>query len=218
MKSSIYSSNDTDSIAPVKRNSRILFELGNNYVDFFNGDGDNLKRAESTKYYSLSVYYWRKCFAKLDYYSIYSTTDYFIDRSQPDRPEMEPGKTITYGFKSFRLGTGRTFRYKMFYMSPNISANYRYGLGEEYFVDYIRASLWGEFVTSRNPYNSIGIGVGNSVGILIKNHFSISIEGTYNYNYEKVRRQPNRNIDPNDFNFRPSRNYSTLHLKLGVIL
>lgn len=196
---------------------RFSIEIGNCYLNMIGNDDDWYKKSLDSKLFSITGYFHQSKFANIQYCNLFVPTQYYINHI--DNPsKMIPGSTLKYVFNILKVNFGNSFKYRNMHISPYFSFNRRFGFGEEFFVDTIAASIWGEYLTSRSEYRSNGIGAGLIINYIIKNRISIGIEGNYNYNFEKIHPQPGTSINPSEYGFSPTRKSSLFHFKLGYLL
>lgn len=197
---------------------RVTLEIGNTYADMYGNDNDFYQKViYGPKFFSVTAYAHKPYFIGVQYNKISIGTHYYVDNlSNPSN--MKPGSTLVYSFGCVRINAGRSFKLKNFILNPYLSYNRRFGNGEEFFVDTVRGSLWGEYLTSRSEYRSNGIGIGLGINYLIKNRITLGIEANLNYNFEKINPQPGTTIKPSDYGFKPSRWFSLVNYKIGYLL
>jgi hypothetical protein len=196
---------------------KLALGIGNCYLNMIGNDEDGFRRSYYSKLYSVSAYFHRAKFVNVQYCNLAIATKY-AEEHLDFNSQMTPGKTLFYYYNLVKLNVGNSFKYENFQFSPYFSFNKRFGFGEEFFVDTISASLWGEYVTSRSEYNSLGIGIGLSVDYVIKNRVTIGVESSYNYNFEKIHPQPGTSINPTDYGFTPSKKSTLFHFKVGYLM
>lgn len=197
---------------------RFSFQVGNVFADMYGNDHEHIRMSSLSVIYAMSYQFRNRLFVGIQRYQYGNGTDDLDKILSGKQEDVAPGNTLSSHFTAFRLNFGRKITFNNFFLSPIIAFNYRFKGGEEYYVGQIAASNWNEFESALNPYNSFGIGGGFSAGYVIKNRMTVSVESQFAHNFEKIRAQQGSHINPNDYGFKPSRNYITLHVMLGVLL
>lgn len=199
-------------------NRKLILELGNTFANMHRGNNESFRRSHPLfRYLSLTTYFYKSYFINTQYNSILIGTKYYQKHITNFRA-IAPGEILTYQFNLIRLNVGKSFHLNRIMISPYVSGNRRFGMGEEIFIGMNNYSLWDEYTTSRTEYRSFGIGLGCSINYLFKKRLSIGTESNLSYNFEKINPQPGANIDPANYGVIPSRFFSTLHFKIGYMM
>jgi|GEM_PF-3796392 len=200
-----------------KNNRKFHFEIGSSFVDMIGNDNDYYQRVKNwSPSFSLKYHLYKSYFLAIQYQNVNIGTKYYL-MNVDNLENMKPGSTLLYSFKFYKLNFGNTYKIQKIAISPFFSINYRRGFGEEFFVEYMTTSLWGEYLTSRSEYSSVGAGIGFNANYIFENRISLGFESNLNYNFENINPQPYTSIDPKDYDFKPSKYSSFLNIHLGLL-
>lgn len=191
------------------RHNRNLIEIGEAYVNLFDGNGYVFALNPNFSYTRFWVH---EFFTKAEYYH-YDVPNEKVTKSG----HQATGDVLSTNFRTVRIGLGKEFNIKKFLIAPYLCANYRWGFGENVVAFFDPKYSW-EMKGDRNPMKSFGCGAGMKISYIFHKHYSLGLEGNYSYNNEKRHfvLYPNNMNDGID-RFQPNRRYSTLQIKVGYL-
>jgi len=195
-----------------KKFKKNIIDIGFNLVTVFDHNGLN----PSNINLGYTRFFKHQYFVKVEGYSYEARNE---NNANKNKSDLKKGDVIDFGFKTIRLGLGKTFLLKRIHLSPYMNVNYRWqnAYGQLLFWESAAWSTENSYVSQH--INSFGVGSGLNVAYLLFHNLMISLEGNYAYNFEKKDLTSYGGVPTQDaldaFNFEPNRKYATIQIKLG---